>query len=100
MPIFATLGIFTEKGKALITDKEASEKHMTQQGQVIASLGGQLIEVYFTMGRYDYIMITEFPDEESALKCLFLSGAAGTSVTETLLAFSREKTLAIMKELP
>ena len=42
----------------------------------------------------------EFPDEETALKCLFLAGASGPSVTETLLAFPREKTLAIMKELP
>ena len=98
MPTFVTLGNFTEKGKAMVKDVETLEGYQAGVRQMMASYGGKLIDVYLTMGQYDYIMIMEFPSEEVMLKMLMIVGANGNSVTETMVAVSMEKAIEIMKE--
>jgi uncharacterized protein with GYD domain len=97
MPIFVTLGNFTEKGKAMIKDVANLEAYQAGIHKLMASYGGKLISVYLTMGRFDYIMITEFSSEEIMLKMLAIVGANGNSVTETMIAVSMEQAIQIMK---
>ena len=48
--------------------------------------GGKLVEVYLTMGQYDGVMITEFPDDVSCARAMLaLRNTGGT--TQTLRAF-------------
>jgi len=96
MTTFITLGNFTEKGKATIKD---FEKQMGKSMQMTASLGGKLIAIYFTMGRYDFVIISEFPNEEAMMKLLLNSGTGGFSDTETMVAIPSEKGLEIIKGL-
>lgn len=97
MPIFITLGNFTEKGKALLADVETFEKYVGGIEQMSAAAGGKLIGAYMTMGRYDLVLINEYPNEEVALKMMMLGGARGTGDTETMTAVTLDKAVQIMK---
>ena len=97
MPIFVTLGHFTDQGKAMIKDVETLENYQAGACKLMESYGGKLIGVYLTMGQYDYVMIMEFPNEEFVLKLLTTLGANGNSDTETMIAVTLEQAIEIMK---
>ena len=43
---------------------------------------------YLTMGQYDAVLITEFPNDEAGAKFALSAGALGNVTTETLKAFT------------
>lgn len=97
MPIFITLGNFTEKGKAMLADPDAFERYTSGISQMSEAVGGKLIAAYMTMGRYDLVLINEYPNEEIALKMMMFGGARGTGDTETMTAVALERAIKIMK---
>jgi uncharacterized protein with GYD domain len=97
MPIFITLANLTEKGKGMLADPETFAKYTAGIEQMSAAAGGKLISAYMTMGRYDIVLINEYPTEEVALKMMMLGGARGTGDTETMTAVTLEKAVQIMK---
>lgn len=97
MPIFITLAKLTEKGKGMLADPDTFAKYTAGIEQMSAAAGGKLIGAYMTMGRYDIVLINEYPNEEVALKMMMLGGARGTGDTETMTAVTLEKAVQIMK---
>ena len=55
----------------------------------MAKEGGKIIGVYWTLGRYDTVVIVEGPDEKTAMSALMRWGDMLS--TETLVAVSREE---------
>jgi uncharacterized protein with GYD domain len=53
---------------------------------MIRSAGGQLKAFYLTMGRFDFVVVLEMPDDASLAKLLLKLGAANIW-SETLIAF-------------
>jgi uncharacterized protein with GYD domain len=51
----------------------------------------KIIDVYFTFGRYDGVIIFEAPNEEEAIKFVMETGFATQYTMETLVAVSAEK---------
>jgi uncharacterized protein with GYD domain len=68
--------------------------------EVIASLGGQLICWYLTMGRYDFVAVIEAPSDEAMARLALAIGSHGNISTETLRAFDQQEFLQIVSELP
>ena len=97
MPTFVVLGKFTGEGIEKIKE---SPKRLEASRQVIKSVGGELKEFYYTMGRYDMVAIVEGPSVEAAMQALFTVGAAGAVKTETLVAIPAEQGIKIIKKLP
>src|SRR5437868_2846181 len=64
MAIFITQGRFTREylrgGLAKPEDRQAAISGLCQQA------GGRLISLYFTLGHYDFIVISEMPDAHAA----------------------------------
>jgi uncharacterized protein with GYD domain len=60
-----------------------------------ADMGGSL-EVYWTMGQYDMVAISEFPDDETAVAFLAKLTTLGNVRTSTMRAFSGDEVNAIM----
>ena len=48
--------------------------------------GGTLVEVYLTMGQFDGVMITEFPDDVACARAMLALRKSG-GITQTLRAF-------------
>jgi uncharacterized protein with GYD domain len=51
-----------------------------------ADMGGSL-EVHWTLGEYDIVAISEFPDDETATAFLLKVGSLGNIRTKTMRAF-------------
>jgi uncharacterized protein with GYD domain len=57
--------------------------------------GTKILGQYWTLGRYDAIIITEGPDEKSTMKALLRWGDLVS--TETLVAVPREEALKLVE---
>ena len=67
----------------------------TKLFEQMAKEGTKIIGVYWTLGRYDSIVITEGKDEKAALKALMRW--SDMLSTETLVAVSREEALKLIE---
>lgn len=85
MPTYITLLDYTQQGIGAIED---SPDRLDDAKDLAASLGGELTEFYLTFGRYDAVVVSEFPDDESYAQFALQSGKQGAVSTETLKAFT------------
>jgi uncharacterized protein with GYD domain len=97
MPMYVILGKYTQKGIENI--KTSPEKREAAQ-KVFETVGGEFKDFYFTLGRYDFIVVCEAPDEEAMTKALLIIAGKGEVRTETLTAIPADKGAEIIKSLP
>ena len=97
MAIFVIMGNLTEKGIRSI--KEAP-KRQKQAEDIIKSVGGKLLGLYYTFGKYDWVALVDGPSIEAAMKALFIFGQGGTNRTRTLVALTADEVNKIIGELP
>ncbi len=67
--------------------------------QAFASVGGKMDSIYWTGGQYDYVCITEWPDEKSALAGMLWFAKLGVAETTTMRAWSAEEMLSAAKQI-
>ena len=83
MPSYVSLLSWTEQGATSFKDTvdraEAARK-------VAADMGGS-IELHWTLGEYDMVAISEFPDDETATAFLLKVGSLGNVRTQTMRSF-------------
>jgi uncharacterized protein with GYD domain len=74
-------------------------KESVAQGQKLfeemTKEGAKIIGVYWTLGRYDSVVITEGRDEKTAMKALLRWGDIVS--TETLVALTREEAAKLVQ---
>jgi uncharacterized protein with GYD domain len=58
-----------------------------------------MIAYYLTMGRYDAIVISEAPDDETVAKLALRAAGRGNVRTETLRAFDEHEATRVAAEL-
>ena len=97
MPLYITLYNLTEQGIKNI--KDAPER-FKQGVKLFEKMGGKLIGFYLTMGEYDYVSVSEAPNDEVVATFALGLGALGNVRTKTLKAFSTEEFAEIVKKLP
>jgi uncharacterized protein with GYD domain len=84
MPHFITLVRYTNQG---ITKIKESPSRLDAAKKAAEREGGTIHAWYLTMGRYDAVLISEFPTDEACAKFTLSAGALGNVSTETLKAF-------------
>ena len=85
MPHFVSLVKYTQQGIAKIKE---SPSRLDAAKKAAEGVGGKIHAWYLTMGRYDAVLISEFPSDEAAAKFVLSSAALGNITTETLKAFT------------
>ena len=70
-------------------ERESARRDAT--AELAESLGGKLVELYWTVGPYDIVAIFEAPDDETAAAMQLTVGSRGAVRTTTLRAFHREE---------
>jgi len=95
MPIYITLFRSTAEGTKGLKE---SQRYIEEGQKEIREAGGKIINAYALLGRYDFLYITEFPDQKSALKVLFKTAMKGRVAPETLVAIPLEEFLQTVKE--
>lgn len=88
MPTYVHLSSFTDQGVQNIED---SADRLDDAGELAATLGGELEEFYLTFGQYDFVTVTEFPDDETAAEFALRVSSAGAIEMETLKAFPEDE---------
>lgn len=91
MPTFVTLTNYTQSGVETLADLE-SDEFLEMTREVVQAHGGELKDYYLTLGQYDAVVITEFPDAESGTESLLTLLQEGIAETETLRAFTEDET--------
>jgi uncharacterized protein with GYD domain len=85
MPHFVILIRYTQQGIAKIKESPA---RLDAAKKAAEKVGGRIHAWYLTMGQYDALIISEFPNDEAVAKFSLSVGSLGNVTTETLRAFT------------
>ena len=96
MPVYVMLGNLTH---AAFDQLDTIEQRDKKAQEILESLGGKLISLWYTLGQYDFIVVFELPSQEMLVKFLTIVGKFGTVRTETLETIPREMLYKIAKEV-
>ncbi|HEV8539972.1 MAG TPA: GYD domain-containing protein [Nitrospiraceae bacterium] len=96
MATFITLFGWTEQGIKGVKD---TAKRAEKFKGMIKKAGGTVKSIYWTMGRYDGVLIFDAPDDETATAVLMTAGSMGNVRSETLRAFGEQEIQRILDKV-
>jgi uncharacterized protein with GYD domain len=80
------LGNWTDQG---IRKVQEAPKRIKTTHEMIEKAGGKM-QLYFTMGEYDFVMVVEIPKDEDMAAIMLCIGSMGNIRTKTLKAWNEE----------
>jgi uncharacterized protein with GYD domain len=96
MPTYIVLGQFTEQGIRNVKD---TSKRADAAKELAKKLGAKVLDLYWTIGRYDVAFIIEAPDDATITAFALSSGKLGNVRTETLRAFAQSEINQILNRV-
>jgi uncharacterized protein with GYD domain len=93
---FITLIRYTQQGAAKIKESPA---RLDAAKKAAEKAGGKIHAWYLTMGKYDAVIISEFPNDEASAKFMLATGALANVTTQTLKAFTEDEYRKILASL-
>jgi len=96
MPTYITLASWTQKG---IKNIKESPGRLDATKKAFQAAGAELKEFYLVTGKYDMIVVSEAPNDETVAKLTLAIGSSGAVRTETLRAFKEDEYRRIIAAL-
>lgn len=96
MATYLALCQWTQKGIEAVKE---SPSRLDRFKEAVRSAGGSVKGFYMTMGRYDFAVVLEVPDDATAAKIALATARLGNARTETLRAFTEDEYRKILGEL-
>jgi uncharacterized protein with GYD domain len=87
---------FTEQGIRNIRD---TTKRSVAVTEMASKLGAKVVDIFWTLGRYDIVMVLEAPDDEALTAFVLKLGSLGNVKTQTLRAFRAREMDAILNNV-
>jgi len=97
MATYISLIKYTQQGAQNIKE---SPTRFDAAKKAMQSMGGDLKQVFLTMGQYDLVIIAEAPNDETIGKFLLATGSLGNVSTQTMRAFTEDEFRKIVAGLP
>jgi uncharacterized protein with GYD domain len=97
MGTYVTLFKFTQTG---IKDVKNAPSRVAEGIKAVEAMGGKVTGIYLTMGEYDYVAISEWPNDEAAATFLLAWGSRGVVTSTTLKAFTMDEYKRIVAGIP
>jgi uncharacterized protein with GYD domain len=97
MPTYISLVNLTEQG---IREVKNAPGRLQSFDTAAKEVGGRLVGFYLVMGQFDYVVITEAPDDQTAARLIMGTIAQGSVRTQTMRAFPREEFEDIARGMP
>jgi uncharacterized protein with GYD domain len=88
MPTYISLVNFTDQGVRAIKD---TVNRANAAKDLAKNMGGEIREIYWTLGTYDLVVVSEFPDNATGMAFIGAVGSQGNIRTTTLQAFTAEE---------
>jgi len=82
---YVTLIRYTQQGAAKIKE---SPTRLDAAKKAAEAAGGKIHAWYLTMGKYDAVLISEFPNDAASAKFMLSTGSMGNVTTQTMKAFT------------
>jgi len=95
MPHYISLINWTEQG---LKNVRESPKRAEQAEAMAKKLGGKM-QIFYTMGEYDLVAVSEAPNDETAMQLLLEIGKLGNVRTHTLKAWTPADATKIIAKL-
>ena len=95
MAHYIILGNFTEQG---IKNVGQVPKRDEEARRMIEQAGGKM-QIYYTLGEYDFVAITEMPDDEAMMKFRLQTGSLGNVRTKTLKAWTEFDSAKVISQV-
>lgn len=96
MPHYIRLTNLTRRGFEHIEDSTDRIEHMNEEAE---DLGGEIEEVFLTMGPYDFVSVGRFPDDETYAEFTLRVTQEGVEETQTLKALDEDTYQSIIASL-
>lgn len=87
MSVFVILGNWTDQGFKNAKDAPGRIK---DTHNAVTAAGGKM-QLYYTLGEYDFIMILDVPDDKTLLRTLLWLGSKGNVRMKTLKAWTEDE---------
>ena len=97
MATYINLMKLTDQG---IKEIKGAPSRIEAAAKSLEALGGKLTAFYAVMGEYDYVAISEIPDDEVGMGFLLTLASAGNVRTTTLKAFDKDQFASIVDKIP
>ena len=97
MPYYVTLGQWTEQGVRNVKDVP---KRAEGSKAIIEKNGGKLVSALVTMGRYDFVLVSELPNDEAAMQAALTIGSQGNARTTTLKGWTVQEASKVVGKIP
>lgn len=97
MPHYVSLLRYTSQGIAKVKD---SPNRLDAARKAAESLGGKIHSWYLTMGKYDALIVAEFPGDDACAKFMLSVSSLGNVSTQTMKAFTEDEYRKIIASLP
>ncbi len=93
LPNFIVFGNWTEQGIKKVQD---APDRIKQTHSMIEKAGGKM-QLFYTMGKYDFVMMIELPKDDDIMAILLCIGSMGNIRTVTMKAWTEEEGAKILK---
>jgi uncharacterized protein with GYD domain len=97
MPKYVSLMKLTDQGIRNVKDLP---ERLAESEKAMEAMGSKLLAFYVVMGEWDYVAVSEGPDDETAMTFLLGLGSQGNVRTTTMKAFDMEAVGEMLKRLP
>jgi uncharacterized protein with GYD domain len=95
MPHYITLGKWTDQG---VRNVRESPKRADAAKAMAEKLGGRM-QLYYTLGEYDFVALSEAANDEIALQVALQIGSQGNARTTTLKAWTVEEATKVIAKV-
>jgi len=85
MPTYVTLMRYTDQG---IKNIKESPARLEAAKKTFQSAGAEIKAFYLALGKYDAVLISEGPDDETATRLALTVGSLGNVRTDTMRVFT------------
>jgi len=89
---FIILGNWTDQGIRKVQD---APKRIKTTHSMIEKAGGKM-QLYMTMGEYDFVMVVQIPKDEDMVSVLLCVASMGNIRTKTMKAWTEEEGAKIL----
>ncbi|MCJ7763386.1 GYD domain-containing protein [Candidatus Bathyarchaeota archaeon] len=93
MPSFVVLGNWTEQGMQNVQD---APKRIRETHGIVEKAGGKM-QLFYTLGKFDFVMIVEVPNDDVVMAILLCLGSMGNVRTTTMKAWTEAEGAKILK---
>jgi uncharacterized protein with GYD domain len=92
LPSFVVLGNWTDQG---IRNVQEAPERIKATRSMVEKAGGKM-QLFYTLGKYDFVMIVEVPNDDAVMAILLCLGSMGNVRTTTLKAWTESEGAKIL----